>query len=47
MDEEKLDKMIWEIDLEVLMQAWNVLEGSRPEDVLEARARFIRTFGVG
>ena len=46
MDEEKLDHIIREIDLEALMQAWNVLEDSQPEDVLEARARFVRTFSL-
>ena len=44
MNEEKLAKIIWAIDLEALMQAWNLLEDSQPEDVLAARDRFIRTF---
>lgn len=39
-----------EKDVDLLMQAWSRCtsgEDSWPEDVLEARARFVRTFGVG
>lgn len=54
--DEKLERLLWDIffkpgpfgeyDMDLLMQAWNVLEDSKPEDVLEVRARFIRTFSL-
>lgn len=56
-NDRKLERLLWDIffkpssfgkkDVDLLMQTWNVLEDSRPEDILDARARFVRTFRVG